>query len=172
MGFRIFAAGTDDFHYENPNFVDKSDFDMVQTIAKLQGLDGTAMGVVATGVDFVQPSAGITDLMDTIATTEFLHNLSNAACFLAMCSGAAEGWISVSARETHYLWPDTAGFARYRFSPGESPGSEFLTRVGPVLRNTGMANWGVLLALGNVLGSYSNRIGLSGTPMINIQLTK
>lgn len=171
MGFRIFAAGSGKFNFVKDNCIDDSDIDMVDLISKFQSMEPSWMGAFATGVDIVQPSKGIIDLMQTMATMEFLHNLSNAVCFLAMCSESSNGWISVSARETHALWPDTVAIATYRFDPSDSPGAEFVKKIAPVLKETDMANWGVLRMLGIVLAKYSAHIGSSGRPIINIQLT-
>ncbi|MBX3289229.1 MAG: hypothetical protein KF855_07770 [Acidobacteria bacterium] len=171
MSFRIFAAGSNKFHFEQDKCIDDSDINMVELISKFQTMEPTWKGVGTTGADIVLPSKGIIDLMQTMATMEFLHNLSNAVSFLAMCSGSSDGWISVSARETHLLWPDTMAIAKYQFYPGNSPGTEFIKKISPVLKKTDMANWGVLRMLGIALGKYSNHIDSSATPMINIQLT-
>lgn len=171
MGFRIFAAGSGKFNFSKDNCIDDSDIDMVDLISKFQAMDGTWMGAADTAIDIVKPSKGIIDLMQTMATMEFLHNLHNSVSFLAMCSGSDSGWISVAARETHLMWPDTVDIAKYKFSPGDSPGKEFVQKIGPVLKKTDMANWGVLRMLGIVLAKYSNHIDSSATPMINIQLT-
>ncbi|HLA94326.1 MAG TPA: hypothetical protein VK612_01300 [Pyrinomonadaceae bacterium] len=134
-------------------------------------MEPTWMGAGATAVDIVQPSKGIMDLMQTMATMEFLHMLSNAVCFLAMKSGASDGWISVSARESHLLWPDTGGNGQYKFDPGESPGTEFIKKIGPALKAADMANWGVLRMLAIVLAKFDNHIDSSARPIINIQLS-
>jgi hypothetical protein len=171
MSFRIFASGTNDFHFSKDDCIDDSDLDMVDLLGKLQSMEPTWMGAGATAVDIAQPSAGIIDLMKTMATMEFLHLLSNAVCFLAMKGGAANGWIFVAARETHLLWPDTGGNGKYRFYPGDSPGAEFMKKVGPALKEADMATWGVLRMLALVLARFDNHISGSATPMINIQLT-
>ncbi len=171
MSFRIFASGSPDFHFEKPDCLDDSAFDTIDLLAKLQTMEPTWMGAGATAIDIAQPSAGIVDLMKTMATMEFLHNLSNAVCFLAMCSGSANGWISVSAVQTHLMWPDTGDCKTYRFDPGDSPGSEFIKKIAPALKKADMANWGVLRMMGLVLAKYSSKIGENATPIINIQLT-
>ncbi len=171
MSFRIFASGSPHYHYEKSDCLDDSAFDMIDLLAKLQTMEPSWMGAGATAVDIVQPSAGIIDLMKTMATMEFLHNLSNAVCFLAMCSGSSNGWISVSAVETHLMWPDTGDSKTYRFDPGDSPGSEFIKKIGPALKAANMANWGVLRMLGLVLAQYSSKIDDNATPIINISLT-
>lgn len=170
MGFSIFASGTDNFHFSKDDCIDDSDIDMVDLISKFQGMEPTWMGAGATAVDIVQPSAGIIDLMQTMATMEFLHLLSNAVCFLAMKQRASTGWIFVAARETHVLWPDTGGNAKYKFYPGDSPGTEFVKKIAPALKEADMANWGVLRMLALVLAKFDNHIADSARPMINIEL--
>ena len=172
MSFRIFAAGSDNFHYEKDGNIDKDTFETIKVLAILQSMEPTKAGAGQAAAEYVLPSAGITDLMEAMAAREFLHNLGNAVSFLAMCSGASDGWISVSARKSHILWPDTMGIARYNFSPGDDPGSEFIRLIAPPLKTTDMNNWGVLLVLSNVLAKFSQHIGESATPMINIQLSK
>jgi len=171
MSFKIFASGTGHFHFEKDDCIDDSELDLVDLLGKLQTMEQTWMGAGATAVDIVQPSAGIIDLMKTMATMEFLHLLSNAVCFLAMKGGAADGWIFVSATESHLLWPDTGGVGRYDFQPGDSPGSEFIRKVGPALKAASMANWGVLRMLALVLAKFDNHIDDSARPIINIQLS-
>lgn len=170
MGFSIFAAGSGKFNFSKDNCIDDSDIDMVDLISKFQGMEGTWMSAGAVGIDIVQPSAGIIDLMKSMATMQFLHLLSNSVCFLAMKQGASGGSIFVAARESHLLWPDTGANAEYKFYPGESPGTEFVKKIAPALKAADMANWGVLRMLALVLAKYDNHISDSATPRINITL--
>lgn len=171
MGFSIFASGTNQFHYSNSKCIDDSDIDMVDLISKFQGMEPTWMGAGATAVDIAQPSAGIIDLMKSMATIEFMHLLSNSVCFLAMKQGASNGSIFVAARESHLLWPDTGENANYKFFPGDSPGTEFVKKIAPALKEANMANWGVLRMLALVLAKFDNHISDSDTPRIIIQLS-
>lgn len=170
MSFRIFAAGSHNFHFERDNCIDSDDVDLVDLISKFQGMEPTWMGAGQVAVDIAQPSAGIIDLMSAMATMEFCHLLSQAVCFLAMKGGAANGWIFVAAREEHVLWPDTGGNGKYEFYPGDSPGTEFLRKIKPALEEADMANWGVLRMLTLVLSRYDAHIPDSARPMINIEL--
>lgn len=172
MSFNIFASGSESFNYKQPNCIDKSSFDMAKILEKLAVMEPTKMGVFSTGVDIVQPSAGLSDLVETLGTIELLHSLSNAVSFLAMCSDAANGWIFVSSTKSRIYWTDIKSNAKYNFSPGDSPGSEFIRKIGPALKETDMDNWGVLFQLVMALGKYSNHIGETGRPMINIFLDK
>ncbi len=167
MGFRIFAAGNPDFHYENDKCIDQGDFDTVDLISKMQGLDGTKMGAFATGVDVVQPSAGLKDLAAAWATMESLHLLKTSVTLLAMLPGSGDGWISVTGYESHLFWPDTVRNARYGFT-GDDPGTAFVKRIAPMLKETNLNNWGVLLQLAKTLSQYETKV--SSRPIINIQL--
>lgn len=170
MSFRIFAAGSNNFHFAQSNCLDDSQIDLADLLSKFQTLEPTKVGAVTTAIDVVQPSKGIIDLMKTMATLEFLHNLRSAVCFLATCSGSEGGRISLSCRKTNLLWADSSGVTKYGFAPGINPGTEFIKKISPVLKETEMANWGVLRMLGIVLAKYANHISGSEAPMINIQL--
>ena len=172
MGFDIFATGASNFHYKRNGCEDGSTFEFIKVVTILQGLDVTSTGkgaISATGgaIDYV--ALGITDLMISLATTEMLHNLSNAVCFLAMNS--SDGWIYVHATETNTFWEDTVRFSKYRFLPGDSPGAEFISTIGRSLKDTGLDNFGVLQHLSIVLSRFSNHIEDSMSPKINITLT-
>jgi len=141
MSFNVFASGSPNFHYKKDNFIDGSDFVPLKVVSSLMTMDLSKSGAVSTYIGYKQP--GITDLMDTMATMEFLHTLNDAVSFLAMCSGSSDGWIALSCSESHILWPDTKSFARYNFTPGDDPGAEFIKTIGPGLQSTSMDNWGV-----------------------------
>jgi hypothetical protein len=175
MGFDIFAAGASDFHYERNGCEDGSTFEFIKVVTILQGLDVTSIGKGAISgaggaIDYAAP--GITDVMISLATTEMLHNLSNAVCFLAMNSNSSDGWIYVHATETNTFWADTVRSAKYKFSPGNSPGAEFISTIGRCLKDTDLDNFGVLQHLSIVLSRFSNHIDDSMTPQINIMLTQ
>jgi hypothetical protein len=75
-----------------------------------------------------------------------------------MNSQASNGWISVAARESHLLWPDTGAYAEYKFYPGDSPGAEFIKKIGPALKEANLATWGVLRMLALVIAKFENHI--------------
>lgn len=174
MSFSIFATGAEEFYYQRNDREDGSTFDLIKVITILQGLDIASTGTLAitgTGgvIDYYAP--GITDLMIALATREMLHNISNAVCLLAMNSSSSDGWIYVNATETNTFWADTARSAKYKFSPGDSPGAEFISRIGPCLKDTDLDNFGVLQHISIVLSRFSNHIEDSTTPKISISLT-
>lgn len=170
MSFRIFAAGSEKFNYVKDRCIEQSDFEPIKVAEILRSMELSKTGAAGAVID--HQAKGIADLAGAVANRVFLHNLSTAVGILAMCDGAGEGWISVSARETSVLWPDTVRFSKYDFSPGDSPGAEFIAKIGPSLKDTDLNDWGVLCMLSIVISSYSVHIGGTGRPMLNIQLTK
>lgn len=170
MSFRIFASGMGNFHYVKDNCIDDREINMLDLLGKLQGMEPTWIGAGTTAIDIALPSAGVIDAMTAMATMEFLHSLSNVVTFLAMKPQASNGWVFVAARESHFLWPDTGGNGEYKFYPGESPGLEFMKKIGPALKAANMANWGVLRELVACLGQFERHSG-SRRPVINIQLS-
>ena len=170
MSFNVFASGSG-FHYKKDDLIDKDDFDALKVVSTLTTMELSAPGVVNAGIDYKKPD--MTDLMETIATSEILHTLIDGVSLLATCSGASDGWISVSCTRHQLLWPDTKSFGRYNFSRGDDdPGAEFIRAIGPALKATNMNNYGVLAALSIVLAKFSDYIGQNGTPMINIMLDR
>jgi hypothetical protein len=170
MSFNVFASGSGGFILKKNDFIDGDTFVPMKVVSTLMGMSPTGLGAVGAIISHKTP--GITDLMEAVATREFLHNLNNAVSFLAMCSGASDGWISVSCTKSHLLWPDTKSFAKYSFSPGDNPGAEFVRTIAPGLKETGMDNWGVLAALSIVLARFSNQIGENARPIINIMMDR
>jgi hypothetical protein len=168
MSFNVFAAGSGKFHYQKDGFIDGDSFTPMKVVNALMTMSPTALGAANAYIGYKTPGAG--DLVESIATREFLHLLNDSVCFLAMCSGASDGWISVASSESHILWPDTKAFAKYNFQPGDDPGAEFIKLIGPGLKETSLNNWGVLAALSIVLSKYSAHIGDDARPIINIFL--
>ncbi len=168
MSFNIFVAGAGHFHYRRQGCIDGSDFEPMKIVSTLMTMEPTVVGAANAYIEHRTP--GITDLMETMATMEFLHLLNDSVSFLAMCSGVSDGWIAVSCSESHMLWPDTRSFARYNFSPGDNPGAEFMRVIGRGLRETSMNHWGVLREMSMVMSRYRDHIGDNGTPMLNIMM--
>lgn len=172
MGFRIHAAGSNGFRYTRDDQPDGDIFQAAAIMTALQGLQPSVSSGVQTTIDYYQPNAGEADAARVVAGITFLQLLSDAVDMLGTCAGAGEGWISVSPRQSHTLWPDTSAFARYEFFPGDSPGAEFIQRITPILVSTNMNNYGVLRAMSNALSLYWGHIDISDRPMIQIQLSK
>jgi hypothetical protein len=168
MSFNVFAAGSSGFHYKKDGFVDADTFEPMKLVSELMTMEPSVAGAVGAAQGHYTPD--MTNLMGTLAAMEFLHLLNDGVCMLAMCSGASDGWISVSSKKSHTLWPDTMGFARYNFQPGDDPGAEFIKAIGPSLKATDLNNWGVLAALSIVLSKYYDKVGDSGVPMLYINL--
>ena len=150
MGFDVFAAGSENFHYTRKNCEDGSSLEMMKTISALQGLDFQAkahLGISGAGAGIDIKGKGITDLMVSLAEREMLHNISNAMCILTMNGNPDGAWISIHAVEHNTFLPDVHRSSTYNFSPGDSPGAEFISRIRTSLEDTGMANFGVLMVL-------------------------
>ena len=172
MGFNVFASGSGSFHYQKDDFVDGDDFDTLKIVSEAQSMDPTKLGAV-DAVRGHYLSKDMSDALPVLAKREFLYTLTETVDLLAMRGGSANGFIAVTAKQTHPLWPDTIRFARYGFSPGDSPGTEFIRTIAKNLDDTDLKTWGVLMALTLVLSKFLdhlNRDGSLGT-MINIFLT-
>lgn len=174
MGFDIFAAGTNNFHYKRSGCEDGSTFEVMKVITCLQSLDVRSLahaGITGTGavIDYAAP--GITDLVIALAEREMLHNLSNAVCLLAMNPNASDGWIYVNATEENTFWANTVRAGKYSFSPCDSPAAEFVSAIKNCLKDTDLTNFGVLQHLAVVLTRFEQHIDDSMTPKISITLT-
>jgi hypothetical protein len=167
----MFASGSGNFHYQKDNNIEQSDFDLVSVLDKLRDVTPDVGGVIGASGNLL-PSVDATDAAAALATRVMLDQLKTSVDLLAACSAPTDGWISVSVRVSHLLLPDKSGFASYGFSPGDSPGYEFMKAIGRVLTDTDMANWGVLFAMVTVLAKYSAVVGSDTTPMLLMQISK
>lgn len=172
MAFDVWASGSSKFNFVKKNAENGSSFELAKAISALQSLDFQSkahFGISAAGaaIDIVQP--GIADLMIAHAEREMLHNISNAICILMM-NGSSGGWISVNAVEHNTFFPDVARSATYSFSPGDSPGAEFISRIRTPLEDTGLATFGALLVLSVVLTRFANHIDPGTEPKLSISL--
>ena len=174
MGFDIFAAGTNNFHYKKDGCEDGSTLELMKIISALQSIDAKSLehfNITSTGANIDIEAPGITDLMISLAQREMLHNISNAVCLLAMNPNASDGWIYVNATQVNLILPNKMGAAKYGFSPGDSPAAEFVSTIKHCLIETDMTNFGVLMQLSSVLTRFVNNIDDSITPKISITLT-
>lgn len=174
MGFDIFAAGTDNFHYQRKGCEDGGTFNAIQLISTLQGLDVSSLQSLGRSYaksqnDPTNEPSGYIDAMIFQVKMEMLHNLSNAVCILSM-KNTDEGWIYLNATEKHTFWADTMRAAKYGFSPGDLPGAEFIKTIINSLKDTSMDNFGVIQQLAIVLSKFSNHIDDDMTPKISITL--
>ena len=171
MSFRIFASVSGGFHYQHDNCIDDSDFDTLQLVGQMQGMEPNLGSATETAAGIATPSVSIVDAMGAVAQRTFLELLCNGVDFVAMKTSPGSGWISVNSNVHHLLWTDTVTFAQYNFSPMDYPGTEFARAVLPSLAD-GMKNWGVLRQLALVINQFADQIGQNETPMLNIQLFK
>ncbi len=178
MSFRIYAAGSDRFRFERDGQSDDDIFTAAEIMSIMQSLEPSRSSFVQAGIDRVLPSSpsGI-DAADAIARMVFLRILSDTVTLLATNTRATHGgWISVSASQSNLLFPDSSGFGRYDFSPGdENAGTEFLRSVLPALRESEMNNYGVLRAISMALSEYARHIdevSSTSTVRLNISVSK
>lgn len=180
MSFYIFASGSPHFHYKETKKIDGDTFETMKILDALQSVPQIKdklidkMNVVEGATGYALPSISITDVAEGIATIELLSLLSEVVDFLAMNPVTSEGWISVSAKKSNTFWADTVSSTRYTYSPGYSPGKEFIRKIAPGLGATDMNNWGVVRAMIEVLSKYQQHINSNEVEraMINIQLSK
>lgn len=173
MSFDVFASGSGSFHYQKDGFVDGADFDALKIASEIQSMSPTKLGVV-DAVRSHYLSKDMTDAMSVIAQQEFLYSLKESVDLLAIRGSSPDGFITVTSRQKHLMWPDTLRFAKYGFDPGDSPGTEFIRTIAQSLDDTGLKTWGVLMALTLVLSKYSDHLSnrdASLPTMINIFLT-
>ncbi len=172
MSFKIFAAGTGNFHYNQEKNIEGDDFELTKLLGILNQAKPSVAGVATAIADVKSPSLGVTEIIELIAYREFVHNLKNAVDILAMNSNASQGWIFLSITIKNLIMAHTIKTAKYAFSPGTNPGKEFVSKIYKTLEDTGMNHWGVLRALSTVLSSFSTKVSDSEKPAINISITK
>jgi hypothetical protein len=127
------------------------------------------LGAFDSGSALVVPGAD--DAARIVGDLTFASMLRDNVNALAMCAQAAQGWISVVARRSRQLGPNMSRFARYEFVPSNSPASDFMRLMLPVLNAVNMNNFGSLRAMAMALGAYFAHIGIQGCPMIQMELS-
>ncbi len=172
MSFNVWASGSGNFNFVKKNAENGSSFDLIKAISALQSLDFQSkahLGITGAGAGIDIAAPGITDLIIAHAEREMLHNISNAVCLLTM-NGGSGGWISINAIEHNTFFPDVARSASYYFSPGHSPGSEFISKIRTCMDDTGLATFGALLVLSVILTRFANHIDPGTEPKLSINL--
>jgi len=134
-------------------------------------MEPTRRGAGGAAYEYISSRGEMTELTDIMGRRRVLEALNEAVTFLAIFSGANNGSIGVSATNSGVLW-NTDRFATYHFSAGNNPGPDFIRAIGPILSDTDMNDWGVLLGLTRVLNEYCDRIREPAIPYITIQLYK
>ena len=173
MSFDVHAVGSNGFRFSRNDNPDGDIFEAAAVMSAMRASSPSRVGVAEGVADYFTPSeAGAFRVaVGGVARLEFLHLLDTAVTLLAADVGVRQGWIAVYARESNTLWADTSGFARYGFTPGYSPGTEFIRRVTPALVTVEMNNYGVLRILAEVISRYHTHLRrVSGPPMLQVQL--
>lgn len=171
MSFDVFASGSG-FHYNKDGFFDGDSFDTLQVLNTLMGMEHTKLGAVDAAREHFFTADGA-DAAPLLAKREFLNSLTETVDLLSTRAGATNGFIAVTAKQKHALWPDKVLFARYGFDPGDNPGTEFVRAISKNLEETGLKNWGVLLALTIVLSEFLDHLNTDSAlqTTLNIFLT-
>lgn len=175
MSFSIHAAGVGrggGFVYTRRNCADGDIFEAAAIMSALRSSSPTRVGAAEGVASYTVPSESSArmDGIRGIARMEFIHLLQNGVGMLASCEGARQGWLSVTANQSHIAWPATNRIARYNFLPGVNSACEFMQTMMPVLTGTEMNNYGVLRGLAMALNGYYYNIGTTGRPMLLVQL--
>jgi hypothetical protein len=175
MSFRIFATGSKGFRRESDKNMDMDDFKAVDVIASYEAPEKNAVLRWANKT-LDKSSSTLADAyrsgVEKIAGIEAAHLLKNAVSILATCEGAANGLISIGAKQSRALRSDVFNLQDFKLSDSDDPGVDFFKRIAHLLEQTKLNNFGVLLAMSIVLSQFKTHIGDSGTPRIVIQLTK
>jgi hypothetical protein len=175
MSFGVFASGSGGFHYQKDKFFDGDGFETLQILSTMLSMEHTKLGVVdAVREHYV--NGDMADAAPALAKREFLNALTETVDLLSIRTGSGNGFIAVTAKNAHGLWPDTIRVARYGFDPGDSPGVEFFKAIARNLDDTSLKTWGVVMALTIVLSEFldhlNQRNDASLPTMVNIFLTR
>ncbi len=171
MPFRIFAAGTGNFHFSRTNLDFGDVYDTASAMSQMQdlatgGVGGWAQG---RGTDQVTPNPqqSALDAMGRIIGT---HLLRDSVTLMVAQMGSVE--VSVYARQTRTLWVDNTQFARvFLATDDDVPAGTFFRRVNPVLTETEMNTFGVLAAMAHAITQFTiDGRASNGVTMLNIQL--
>lgn len=172
MSFRIYVSGSNGFRYERDNCPDDDVFEAAAVISALNASGPSAGGAVEGAADYLTPSVGVLDGVESIARRTMTDLLRTQVTLLAARRSNSNGWISVSANQDALIGPGPTGFARYEFYNDADPGGEFIRTILPALNSSGFNNYGVFRAIALAVSSFSQHRPSSGPPMMLIQMSK
>ena len=171
MSFRIYVSGSNGFRYERDNCPDDDVFEAAAVISALNASGPSAGGAVEGAADYLTPSVGVLDGVESIARRTMTELQDTGHPFSGGRSNS-NGWISVSANQDALIGPGPTGFARYEFYNDADPGGEFIRTILPALNSSGFNNYGVFRAIALAVSSFSQHRPSSGPPMMLIQMSK
>ncbi len=172
MSFRIHAAGSNGFRYERDNCPDEDIFEAAAVISALNASGPSIGGAVEGAADYLLPSVGVLDGVNSVATTSMIELLRSTVNYLAIGRNTSRGWIAVSTRTSSLLWADSTGFARYEFYDDDDAGYEFIRMILPSLTESGFNHYGTFRALAMAISSFDSHMPNSGPPTLLLQLSK
>ncbi len=172
MGFKIWSVGvlgSDNlFHYTKDNCLDRGDFEppaLLSAIPDSPNAAGVAKKISGTPESHV--GGAEVQGMFKIAELVFAHHVVDGVNFLAMHGSL--GSISVYCYQSKWYWADGNSFVTYHIS-GANPGKDFLERITPGLKDTGLNNFGVLAQIAICLSKYDSALSKSRRPNLRIEL--
>jgi len=178
MSFRIWACGLRGknskgharslFHYSKDNCLDQGDFEpnsILSAIPSSPDASGIAEKIVG-GPESHIGGAEVKGMMK-IAEMEFAHLVITGVNLLAM--HGSNGSISLYCYEKKWYWADSNSFVNVQLW-GSDPGREFLRRIGPGLKKTGLNNFGVLAQIAMCLSAYERKLPDSADANLRIEI--
>ena len=171
MSFRIYAAGTRGFRYSRDGCPDEDIFQAAAVISAINS-SGPSVGGVIDGIRDYQGGSDVLDQTRSLGRAAFAYLLQSAVDSLALCPGAAQGWISVYSVNTHIFWPDTNHHMTFRFDSSDSPGADFVRSIVPGLVTTDFNNYGTFRAMALAVSRYNTHIGMEGVPILRLELSR
>jgi hypothetical protein len=176
MSFNIFVSGNAGtyenprmFNYKKKDQPDDDSFDLMIITSKLMSMvDPKTAAMVVADI----PMPNVYEAVQGIGRMVSLKDLNDSLTFLTMHAGAY-GSIMVSCEEENLLWTNTVKLAIYNLSPKvRNPGADFITRIAPVLKETGLDTYGVLQEMSQAIYKYQKQVSKSLGVRLNIYLTK
>ena len=166
MGFNVFASGVGKFHYSKDNCIDLIDFDPPTLLALVPSSPSWG-GVAKTllGTPESQLQSATVKAWSKMGEIVFVHNITDGIELLSM---SGSGKITLRCDEENLLLPNTSGFVIFDFAASSNPGSDFIKAIAPVLKKTGLNNFGVLLQISIVLSKFQSSLPSSTPPYLNI----
>jgi hypothetical protein len=176
MPFRIFASGHGDgghFTYQRVNLDFEKAIDAASTIQAAAGGDWkTKAGAAQAAYDTY--TAGPSDvgagavMVGRMVMSELVQTGIN---YLAIKGGGDTRKVSLSARATHTLWPDTMRFIEVNLD-FDNPGLAFMRSLKKALVDTDMYTVGVMRQISDTLSRYGSWLDTNGgDPWLSIQLS-
>jgi hypothetical protein len=173
MSFKIFAVGKisngESITVVKDNCPDDDSFDVGVLTSALHLMAGDPAAAIEAQVP--NEGAAYVEAYKGLAKIESAHNLVTAVNYLQLESAAANGKIKVACLEKNLLLPNKSAAADFVFT-GNNSGADFMRKLLPVLEETNMNNYGVLMQLWLFISKVARKIGPNVQPHIVITLDR